>query len=87
MAILPTRKPERVGTTREKLLYNDRATVGAEPEDVGEQTLIAGSRMTVFSSGAVYERASTLWSASSGGREFPCQTQAAYSAASRSGRG
>ena len=53
--------------------YDDRATVGAKPETSVNKLLFAGSRMSVFPSGAfpVFERASILRSASKDGREFP----------------
>src|SRR2546421_308857 len=52
---------------------DDRATVGAKPETSVNKLLFAGSRMSVFPSGAfpVFERASILRSASKDGREFP----------------
>src|SRR5882672_8482290 len=50
---------------------DDRATVGAKPETSVNKLLFAGSRMSVFPSGAfpVFERASILRSASKDGRE------------------
>ena len=58
---LGTRDTPPSPQTREKLLYRDRATVGAKPGDVGKQTLIRGFSHDRVSSGAVpvYIRAST----------------------------
>src|SRR5882724_5253823 len=58
---------------RRRCRCDDRATVGAKPETSVNKLLFAGSRMSVFPSGAlpVFERASILRSASKDGREFP----------------